>query len=130
MVETRSATSGQASVAPGGYNTDKYYDGLSDGAEGNMGIGQEPDAGKLDDGEDKSYKPSSAENADATAGQNEPLPDEGNASALKAEAGEMKNNLSGECSYDGSVEGIAEDQQVFTCTGVLFPMRRKLDMGT
>lgn len=30
------------------------------------------------------------------------LSTEGNASALKAEAGEMKNNLSGECSYDGS----------------------------
>ncbi|MEW5315275.1 MAG: hypothetical protein WDW38_006716 [Sanguina aurantia] len=107
---TRSATSGQASVAPGGYNTDKYYDGLSDGAEGNMGIGQEPDAGKLDDGEDKSYKPSSAENADATAGQNEPLPDEGNASALKTEAGEMKNNLTGDCSYDGSGTPVPIEQ--------------------
>jgi hypothetical protein len=56
----------------GAYNTDNYYQEKDQGF-GDVGVGQEPDAGTLDDRDDPTFEPGGEDLAAAEAAAAEPL---------------------------------------------------------
>lgn len=123
MVETRAQTRGAPLKKPGAYNTDLYYQEKDEGY-GDVGVGQEPDAGVRDDPSDPSFEPSDKDLQAATetaAREDADMPEAEDAGALKGEVEDLKAPAAtGEPERDVAgepvpvVEDVGEDEPPVT----------------
>jgi hypothetical protein len=105
MVETRSQVKGQPLKKPGAYNTDAYYQEKDEGY-GDVGVDQEPDAGAVDNPEDRDFTVTAAEDKAATRAAQEDLPAEDVQGSTKEELRDLQTETTGAEQLDDQGEPV------------------------